>query len=75
MTTRAIPRADKPRMIAELEAEIVELELQECLLIEAAQAAGMDVSYRANAHPLALLGLVPMRPRQPQPEEVLQAAE
>ena len=67
-----IPRADKQRLIAELEAKIVEIELAECSLIEQAQQEGQDVQYRPNASPLALLRLQPVHPARP---EVLEAAE
>ena len=67
-----IPRADKQRLIAELEARIVEIELAECSYIEQAQQEGQDLQYRPNASPLALLRLSPVHPAQP---VVLEAAE
>jgi hypothetical protein len=56
-----VPRADRSRMIGELEIELIQLELEEVLLVEAAQEQGLDLLPRPNASPLALLGLQPMR--------------
>lgn len=60
-----IPRADKPRIVAELEVKVIEAELAECSYIDQAIGAGLDVQYRPNASPLALLHLQPVRPQQP----------
>jgi len=59
-----VPRADKARLIADAEARVVELELQEMSLVEQAQAQGLDILPRAGMSPLALLGLVPRREAQ-----------
>ena len=69
-----VSRSLKPQLIAELEAQIVDLELQEMAYIEAAQAAGLDLLPRASMNPLALLGLCPVHPAHAQPE-LMQAAE
>src|SRR5262249_39657659 len=48
-----IPRAEKAERVAELETRIVEVELQECLLIEMAQQEGADILPPPTASPLA----------------------
>ena len=44
----------------------------EISLIDQAQAQGLDVAPRASMSPLALLGLMPVHPVQP---ELMEAAE
>ena len=70
-TVPGIPHIEKPRIVAEIEARIVELELAEVSYIDQAISAGLDVQYRPHTSPLALLALQPVRSQQP----MLEAAE
>jgi hypothetical protein len=67
LSSKCLARSDKSG------GRIVEIELAECSYIEQAITAGVDVQYRPNASPLALLRLSPVHPAQPEP--VLEAAE
>jgi hypothetical protein len=54
----AMQRDQRDARIAEVEAELLKLELTEESMIRQAEAAGMDVRRRANANPAAVLAAI-----------------
>ncbi|MFW5453525.1 hypothetical protein [Thioalkalivibrio sulfidiphilus] len=53
----AIPMADRPGRLAELDARVRELEAEEERLIEEAEAAGVEITRRPDASPEAILAV------------------
>jgi hypothetical protein len=53
----AIPMADRPGHLAELDARVRELEAEEERLIEEAEAAGVEITRRPDASPEAILAV------------------
>lgn len=54
-----IPADDRPAALAELRRQIFDLECREEAIIEAAEEAGAEILRRADADPMAVLGLRP----------------
>jgi hypothetical protein len=54
----AMPASERMRRVAELEAQLPELDQREEALIERAHSDGLEVLRRPDASPLAVLGIV-----------------